>query len=55
MRVDSLDWMASVLARLGCDFSVVQPPELRQSIVALARRLEAQVADGASTVRTANS
>ena len=46
MRVESLDWMASVLARLGCDFTVVQPPELRQSVVALARRLEAQVATG---------
>ena len=33
MRVESLDWMASVLARLGCDFTVVQPPELRQSVV----------------------
>ncbi len=44
MRVESLDWMASVLARLGCDFTVVEPPELRESVVALARRLEAQVA-----------
>ncbi len=44
MRVESLDWMASVLARLGCDFTVVGPPELRESVVALARRLEAQVA-----------
>ena len=44
MRVESLDWMASVLARLGCDFTVIGPPELRESVVALARRLEAQVA-----------
>ena len=44
MRVDSLDWMASVLAGLGCDFTVVQPPELRESVAGLARRLEAQVA-----------
>ena len=29
MRVESLDWMAGVLAGLGCDFTVVQPPELR--------------------------
>ena len=43
MRVDSLDWMASVLAGLGCDFTVVRPTELRESVVALARRLEAQV------------
>ena len=26
MRVESLDWMAGVLAGLGCDFTVVQPP-----------------------------
>ena len=31
MRVDSLDWMASVLAGLGCDFTVVQPAELRRA------------------------
>jgi predicted DNA-binding transcriptional regulator YafY len=43
MRVESLDWMASVLAGLRCDFSVVQPPELRQSVAALADRLAAQV------------
>ena len=44
MRVDSLDWMAGVLAGLGCDFTVVQPLELRQSVAALADRLAAQVA-----------
>ena len=44
MRVESLDWMAGVLAGLGCDFTVVQPPELRQSVAALADRLAAQVA-----------
>jgi len=44
MRVESLDWMASVLARLDCDFTVVQPPELRRSIAALADRLAAQAA-----------
>jgi predicted DNA-binding transcriptional regulator YafY len=43
MRVDSLDWMAGVLAGLGCAFTVVEPPELRRSVLALARRLEAQV------------
>ena len=44
MRVESLDWMAGVLAGLGCDFTVVQPLELRQSVAALADRLAAQVA-----------
>jgi predicted DNA-binding transcriptional regulator YafY len=46
MRVDSLDWMAGVLAGLGCDFTVVQPPELRRSVMALARRLDAPVTTG---------
>jgi predicted DNA-binding transcriptional regulator YafY len=44
MRVESLDWMAGVLAGLDCDFTVVQPPELRRSIAALADRLAAQAA-----------
>ena len=42
MRVESLDWMAGVLAGLGCGFAVVEPPELRESIVELARRLASQ-------------
>jgi len=41
MRVSSLDWMASVLAGLGCTFSVEQPEELRASVRALAGRLAA--------------
>ena len=44
MRVESLDWMARVLAGLGCEFAVVQPSELRESVAALGRRLAAQVA-----------
>jgi predicted DNA-binding transcriptional regulator YafY len=40
MRVDSLDWMARVLAGLGCSFRIEQPPELRAHIAALAARLE---------------
>jgi len=43
MRVDSLDWMATVLAGLGCDFSIRRPDELRSSVRALAERLAAQV------------
>ena len=43
MRVDSLDWMASVLAGLGCDFAIRRPHELRASVRALAERLGAQV------------
>jgi predicted DNA-binding transcriptional regulator YafY len=41
MRVDSLDWMASVLAGLGCGFTIRRPDELRASVRALATRLAA--------------
>jgi len=39
MRADSLDWTATVLARLGCSFSIRRPDELRASVRALAERL----------------
>jgi predicted DNA-binding transcriptional regulator YafY len=39
MRVSSLDWMAGLLAGLGCDFTIKQPEELRESVEKLARRL----------------
>jgi predicted DNA-binding transcriptional regulator YafY len=39
MRVSSLDWMASVLAGLGCAFTIRRPDELRASVRALAGRL----------------
>ena len=41
IRVGSLDWAASVLAGLGCGFTIVGPEELRTSIRALASRLAA--------------
>jgi predicted DNA-binding transcriptional regulator YafY len=40
MRVGSLDWMASVLAGLGCAFTIHQPDELRASVHSLAERLK---------------
>lgn len=40
MRVDSLDWMASVLAGLGCRFTIRKPAELAESVRALAALLE---------------
>jgi predicted DNA-binding transcriptional regulator YafY len=43
MRVDSLDWMATVLAGLGCNFTIRRPDELRTSVRALGERLAAQV------------
>ncbi|HXV58843.1 MAG TPA: YafY family protein [Gaiellaceae bacterium] len=39
MRVESLDWMARILAGLDCDFAVRRPEELRASLRALASRL----------------
>jgi predicted DNA-binding transcriptional regulator YafY len=39
MRVGSLDWMATVLAGLGCDFAIRAPEELRASVRALGERL----------------
>lgn len=41
MRVEHLDYMARVLAGIDCDFSVREPPELRDHLVALGRRLQA--------------
>jgi predicted DNA-binding transcriptional regulator YafY len=42
MRVESLDWMATVLAGLGCGFAIRRPDELRASVRALAESLAAQ-------------
>jgi predicted DNA-binding transcriptional regulator YafY len=42
MRVGSLDWMATVLAGLGCGFTIRRPDELRASVRALASQLAAQ-------------
>jgi predicted DNA-binding transcriptional regulator YafY len=39
MRADSLDWAATVLAGLGCDFAIRGPDELRASVRALGERL----------------
>jgi predicted DNA-binding transcriptional regulator YafY len=39
MRVGSLDWMASVLAGLDCDFEIRRPAELKTSVRALGERL----------------
>lgn len=44
-QVDSLDWLAGLLAGLDCEFDVVGPPELRDSLRAFAQRLDARVRD----------
>jgi predicted DNA-binding transcriptional regulator YafY len=41
MRAGSLDWMASVLAGLDCEFTIREPEELRSSVAVLAARLVA--------------
>ncbi|HEX4678310.1 MAG TPA: YafY family protein [Gaiellaceae bacterium] len=46
MRVSSLDWMAAVLAGLDCDFAIHEPDELRDSVRALAKRLQASTSAG---------
>ena len=43
MRVGSLDWMATVLAGLGCGFTIRRPEELRGSVRDLSERLVAQL------------
>ena len=45
MRVSSLDWMAGLLAGLGCDFTIKRPEELRASVGELARRLARMASD----------
>jgi predicted DNA-binding transcriptional regulator YafY len=42
MRVSSLDWMATLLAGLDCDFTIRRPDELRDSVCELAKRLRAR-------------
>jgi predicted DNA-binding transcriptional regulator YafY len=44
MRVGELDWMAGVLARLGCRFEIQEPAELRERVRDLAARLHDSVA-----------
>jgi predicted DNA-binding transcriptional regulator YafY len=39
MRVGSLDWMAAILAGLGCGFTIRRPEELRDSVRSLGERL----------------
>ena len=41
MRAGSLDWIASVLAGLDCEFTIRAPEELRSSVAVLAARLTA--------------
>ena len=44
MRVESLDWTASLLAGLGCGFAIRAPDELRASVRDLGARLAAAAA-----------
>jgi predicted DNA-binding transcriptional regulator YafY len=47
MRVDSLEWMATVLAGLGCEFTIRSPDELRASVRSLGERLAAAATSAA--------
>jgi predicted DNA-binding transcriptional regulator YafY len=44
LGADDLDWAARYLAELGCDFTVVSPPELRTALTRLAEKLTAAAA-----------
>ena len=50
MRADSLDWMAGMLAGLGCGFTILTPDELRESVRELAARLAEQTGEPTPTV-----
>ena len=39
MGVSSLDWAATVLAGLGCEFEIRAPDDLRASVLTLSERL----------------
>lgn len=45
LRAESLDWVAALLAGLGCLFRVERPGELRAAVGALAERLGAAAAE----------
>ncbi|GIH64719.1 helix-turn-helix transcriptional regulator [Microbispora siamensis] len=49
-RAERLDGMAQVLAGLGVPFTVVGPPELREEVRALARRLQEWAGQGPETL-----
>jgi predicted DNA-binding transcriptional regulator YafY len=46
MRAEALDWVAGLLAGMGCDFTVRRPDELRASVGALAERLSLAARSG---------
>ena len=39
-QVDSLDWLAAIVAGLDCDFTIAEPSELRDHVRGLSERLE---------------
>jgi predicted DNA-binding transcriptional regulator YafY len=46
MRAEALDWVAGLLAGMGCDFTVRRPAELRAGLAALAERLSLAARSG---------
>jgi predicted DNA-binding transcriptional regulator YafY len=51
-RVESLDWIARVLAGLGCRFMIERPDELRATIRAIARSIDESARRAASPSTT---
>ena len=45
-RRDDLDWLAVHVARLGFEAEVLEPPELREAVARLARRLAVMAGPG---------
>ena len=43
---ESLDWLAVQVARLDLEAEVLEPPELREAVALLARRLAAMAGTG---------
>jgi hypothetical protein len=57
IRVESLDWLAGVLAGLECGFEIRRPDELRAAVLRLSERLAtaARAARGASRPSSAGA
>jgi predicted DNA-binding transcriptional regulator YafY len=45
-HTDALDWMARFLVQLDCPFRIQHPPELRDAVRDLARRISRDVRRG---------
>src|SRR5919201_4687055 len=53
-HTDALDWMARFLVQIDCPFRIQHPPELRDAVRDLARRISRQARLAPRTLRPAN-